>query len=399
MKSRVELAVLLAVGMTALGCQEKLATPSDCPELCPGSSLIIKDTTLTARLGLDSSYTGYLNADSVGALLVSNGIPAGEARAFAVFDSLPDSVSVDLVNRAFTIDSVVFVLSVIARDTAVHHLRLILHRIGTNVDSSTTLGELDAAMVPETLIDSVLVPDTLTEGTVRVLLTGDELDRIIPFAASDSVGIGIRLNADAPTGARLGSANSILNPPLFNTYVHAAIADTAKQRQIISFGPARSNYTLEGVPPPSPDKLFLGGRSGSRILLRFELPDEIKDSAAIVRATLELTPVGPILGLPNDPGQLQIRGVLVDLGAKSPPLPGFAAVANIPAGVTAVQTADLRNVVASWLGKNGATPTILLGLAPEGGTFSRPEFFSTLAASGAPRLRITYALPTHPGHP
>jgi hypothetical protein len=135
------------------------------------------------------------------------------------------------------------------------------------------------------------------------------------------------------------------------------------------------------------------------VLLRFSLPPAIKDSAAVVRATLELTPAGPITGLPNDPGELQVRGVLVDLGAKSPPLAGIAAQALLPAGATAVQSADLRSVVSTWFGPNGATPTILLGLAPEGGTFSRPEFFSSLAPSGGPRLRLTYALPTHPGQP
>jgi len=64
-----------------------------------------------------------------------------------------------------------------------------------------------------------------------------------------------------------------------------------------------------------------------------------------------------------------------------------------------VQSVDVRDVVTPWLGKNGTIPALLLGLAPEGGTFSRPEFFSTLAGAAAPRLRITYALPTHPGHP
>ena len=400
MKGSFGFTALLVVTAAAAACQEQLGTPSNCPELCPGTSLIIRDTVLTARLGLDSTFTGYLSADQVGALLVSNGLPAGEARAFAVFPKRGDSVTVDATLRAYTIDSVVFVLSVIARDTAVDDLRLILHRIPATVDTTTSFAELDAMLTPESVIDSVVVPDTLRSGSVRVVLTGEELDRIAPIEAdSGQRGIGIRLNAAGPTGVRLGSANSGFNPPLFVTYVHADIADTAKQRQQINLAPDPANYILEELPPPGPDLLFLGGRSGSRILLRFELPAALKDSAAVVRATLELTPAGPLKGLPNDPGQLQIRGVLVDLGAKSPALGSIAAASGLAAGATDIQSADLRNVVSTWFGPNGATPTILLGLAPDGGTFSRPEFFSTLAPTGAPRLRLTYALPTRPGQP
>ena len=386
--------------MGGIACQEKLGTPTECPELCPGTSLVIRDTVLLARTGLDSTFTGYLRADQVGALLVSNGIPAGEARAFAVYPARSDSVTVDGTPQTYTIDSVAFVLTLVARDTAVKGLRFILHRIPITTDTSTTFAELDAALTPETLIDSVQVSDTLRSGTVRVVVKGDALQRIAPSVADTGrLAIGIRLNATAPTGARLGAPSGGANAPLFTTYVHANVADTAKQRQVINFGPSLQNYVFSGPPPASPDKLFLGGRSGSRVLLRFSLPPAIKDSAAVVRATLELTPAGPITGLPNDPGELQVRGVLVDLGAKSPPLAGIAAQALLPAGATAVQSADLRSVVSTWFGPNGQTPTILLGLAPEGGTFSRPEFFSSLAPSGGPRLRLTYALPTHPGQP
>jgi hypothetical protein len=74
-------------------------------------------------------------------------------------------------------------------------------------------------------------------------------------------------------------------------------------------------------------------------------------------------------------------------------------VTRLPVGTTAVQEIDIRNVVSTWFGPNGFPASMLLGLAPEGGTFARPEFLSSLSATGAPRIRLTYALPTHPGHP
>jgi hypothetical protein len=379
-------------------CQEKLATPTDCPELCPGNSLLIRDTVITARVGLDSTFTGYLAPGAVGALLVSNGLGAGEARAFAVYAPRPDTVLVDGVGQHYTIDSVVFTYNLVARDTSVHELRLIAHRIPPTVTASSNFAEIDTALTPESLIDSVLISDTLKSGSVRLLVKGDALERILPSEAdSGKLGVGVRINAAGPTGVRLG-AESTSSAPVYITYVHAAVSDTAKQRQQFVLAPEVSNYVIDAPPPPA-DRLFLGGKEGSRLLLRFTLPQEIKDSAGIVRATLELTLAEPLLGLPNDPGDLQIRGVLVDLGAKSPALANVAASSQLIAGSTGVLSIDMRQVVATWLGKTGLTPTLILGLSPDGGTFSRPEFLSTLSGAAAPRIRITYALFSHPGHP
>ena len=391
---------LLLLALTgAIACQEKLATPTDCPELCPGSGLIIRDTVLTARLGLDSTFTGYLRADQVGALLVSNGLDAGEARSFAVFPARSDSVSVDGIKVTYTIDSVGFAFSLLGRDTAARNLRLIVHRISPAVDTTTSFAAIDAALTPETLVDSVLVSDTLKTGTINVIVKGAALDRLLP-SEEDSLrlGIGVRVNASVPTGVRLGSPSSSASAPVFITYVHAAVTDTAKQRQTINLGADRSNYVID-TPPPPEDRLVLGGKSGSRLLLRFVLPSVIKDSAGLVRATLELTPAEPIKGLPNDAGELQIRAALIDLGAKSPAVAGAGTTFSLKAGDAEVQRIDMRSVAALWLGPNGLTPTILLGVAPEGGTFTRPEFLTTLSGAGAPRLRITYALSTHPGNP
>jgi len=381
-------------------CQEKLATPTDCPDLCPGISLIVRDTVLDAQVGLDSTFVGYIGANNVSALLVSNGISGGEARAWAEFPKRADSVIVDVASKAYTIDSVRFVLHLLARDTAVRNLRFILHRVPPTLDTTTTFDALNAELTPESIIDSTVVSDTLKSGTVRVLVTGNALQRILPIDAdSGRLGVGIRVNGDSPTGARLGSRASLEGPPQFITYVHVDVVDTAKQHQVITLNADSANYVLQTLPPPASDHLFLGGRSGSRTVIRFKIPKLIKDSAAVVRATLELTPSGPIRGLRNDPGELQVRGVLLDLGAKSTPLTTVAATALLTSGATTVQSTDLKDVVNLWLGPNGTTPTLLLGLSPEGGTFSRPEFFSTRSASGAPRIRLTYALPTHPGQP
>jgi hypothetical protein len=54
----------------------------------------------------------------------------------------------------------------------------------------------------------------------------------------------------------------------------------------------------------------------------------------------------------------------------------------------------MRTVVERMRGPNGLPSTVLIGLAPEGGSFYLPVFKSTRAAEGKPRLRLTYMLPS-----
>lgn len=387
--------------LTALvACQEKLATPTDCPELCPGTSLTIRDTVLFPSVGLDSSFTGYLGADGIPALLVSSGLDAGEARSFAVFPRRSDTVFVGGSPASYTVDSVAFVASLLARDSTVRGLKLYFHRVPVTLDTTSTFADVDGSLTEETLIDSLAIPDTLKSGTIQLVLKGDALNRVIPAEAdSGRLGIGLRVGGPAPTGVRLASASTNQGAPAFTSYVKANVTDTTKQKQTLSSRADVSSYVMNGPLPPGPDDLFLGGKSGSRMILRFALPPLLKDSGSVLRATLQLTPVGPLKGLRNDPAQLQIRAVLLDVGAKSPALAGISAVAELNPGATEVQAIDARSVVRTWFGANGLPATLLIGLAPEGGTFTRPEFFSSRAASGAPQLRVTYALASHPGHP
>jgi hypothetical protein len=385
--------VLLALGA---GCKEELTTPADCPDLCPGNSLVIRDTVIEARFDLDSTFTGYLSHTQVPALLISNGLPAGNARSWATFPRRLDSVTVDGLAHAVTVDSAAFTFNVIGRDSSVHGTELLVHRIPLGPDSTVTLAQLDAEMTAGTLLGTIEIGDT---GTARLVLSGDDLEQIA-VVESDSfrMAIGLRIAAPSPTGIRLASLN-FSRPPQLLLYGHIEIADTSKQRQTLTLVADTANYVINAPTPPGQDLLFLGGRRGSRAILRFEAPPALKDSAIILRATLELTPAGPILGLKNDPATLEVRGVLADVGAKSPYLAGLTASRPIPAGETGVLSIDVRPIVGTWF-VAGAPPTSLfIGINPEGGSFTFPVFFSTRSPTGHPRLRITYALPSRPGHP
>ncbi|HLG04698.1 MAG TPA: hypothetical protein VI383_00985 [Gemmatimonadales bacterium] len=390
-----------ALVLAAAACQEQLAMPSRCPDLCPGEGLLIRDTVLLPAAGRDSTFTGYIAAGEVSALLVSNGLPAGDARAWAIFPDRPDSIFVVGVRYAYTVDSAAMVIQLEARDTAVRGVYLVMHRIPLELDTTTTLEALDAFLTPESVVDSVQIPDSLRSGDFRLRLSPEALSRLEPDETdSTRFAVGFRISAPVPTGVRLGS--NLTGAPLYSTFVRVPATDTALIRQTITITADGSNFAIAHPPLTDPDLLFLGGRSGSRTLLRFNLPQFIKDSATIIRATLELVPSQPLIGLLNDPSELQVRAVLVDFGAKSPAFAGAAGTAILESGSGDTVRVEVRGPVATWLGPGGLTPSLLLGLAPEGGTFSRPEFFSTRSpggGAGAARLRITYAVASRPGFP
>ena len=396
---------LLTVFLSGLGllaaCQEKLTTPTDCPALCPGNSLVILDTVISATPGRDSSYTGYVGANEVPALLVSNGISAGEARAFATFPRRSDSVLIGGTQTLVTIDSVALTARLVARDTAAKELKVFYYRIAPDLDSTVTLADVDAMMTPETLIDSLVVSDTLKTGLLRLVLPAGKLGRLIGTVGdSGRFGLGLKVRALEATGIRLGSTFSNEGGPVFVGYGRAATTDTALQKQTLTIPAEKSNYVIAFPPVTENNRLIVGGKLGTRTILRFNIPRLIRDSASVLRATLELTPAVPIPGLRNDPILLQVRGVLVDLGAKSPSLTALVASGSSKANSTDVQRIEIFPIVSAWFGPGNTAPTTLfMGVVPEGGSFGRPEFITSRDPVNGPRLRITYALPSRPGHP
>lgn len=399
MKRSALVGMLCAV--LAAGCTEELSTPADCPALCPGTSLVVQDTTVDAVVGLDSTYTGYVGATEVVNLLISDGINAGEARAFASFPKRGDSVLVDGTSQFLTADSATLSLNLVARDSVVTGLRVIAYRIPSHIDTLATVADLDALMTPDNLIDSSFVSDTVRRGLIRVLLAPDKIPLLAGFPDdSGRTGIGYKIRANEPTGIRVTAISAASGAPGLTIFGKVAVTDTAKQRQTIGVFADTGNYAIEPPPPANPDLLIIGGKFGTRSIIRFSVPRMLRDSASVLRATLELTPAVPIRGLRNNPGEIQVRGILADLGPKSPPQGGVSAIGFLKAGATEVQSIDVRSVVETWFGPGNVEPTaIFMGIAPEGASFARPEFFSSRSVAGAPRLRITYALPSRPGHP
>jgi hypothetical protein len=390
----------VVLGVVLLGaCQERLSQPSDCPTLCPGTGLTVRDTVIEALQDRDSVFTGYRAATERTALLTSDGLAAGEARTFLVYPRRSDSIVVDGVYMRYTVDSVVFVFTLVGRDTAAKDLRVLLHRISAEFDTASTFAEVDAAMSPATVVDSGVVADTLRSGhALRVRLEGEALDRLAVPEEDSLFGIGVRVRGDRATGLRFSSSVGLAGGPQFATYVRVDVADTARQRQTVVLGSVSDNYVLDAA-PPDPAALSVGGPMAARALIRFPVPEVLRDSTNVLRATLELTPLGPLHGLPTDTTRLEVIGVLADVGAKSPVIGSLRTATILPVGGSDLVVSDVRAAVQSWLATDGPPAALFLAVSPEGGSFLRPVFHSSRSGPDRPRIRITYALPTRPGNP
>jgi hypothetical protein len=329
-------------------------------------------------------------------MLVSNGLQGFEERGLVRFLPRGATVSVRDTARSYTIDSVALSFTLVARDTNLTGLQLLLYRLTPAIDSSTTFADVAPAFVPDSLIATVGIPDSLNSGIVRTVLQGPDLSRVeIPASDSGRLALGIQLAAPTPTGVRLGALGAG-SSPIFTSYVTLDVPDTgAAKLRAIPLGPSFNTYVSQIPQVMDTMLLAVGGAPSARALLRFDLPSRIRDSATIVRATLELTPVAAIPGLPTDPARLLSRAVLTDVGAKSPVSSIAMAVPadTLEAGATTVSLEAVR-LVEQWLGAAGRPSALVLSLTPEAASFSRPVFHSTRAADPLvrPRLRISYLL-------
>jgi len=206
--------------------------------------------------------------------------------------------------------------------------------------------------------------------------------------------IGVALTAPAATGVRILTIRAGTGAPTFRTYVHAAVTDTALQQTSITRVPSYNTYvTAEPFPVPTPTTLVVGGAPSARALMRFDWPSVLKDTAEIIRATLEMVPVTEVTGLANVTSTIVAQGVLVDLGAKSPLIPDVFGTYGFPVPTSAPMPIEVLSTVKLWQGEAGRPPVFFLLLSPEASSFSAPVFGSTATPASQPRLRISYVRP------
>jgi hypothetical protein len=392
--------ILLACGAILLlglgACTEDLTTPGTCPQTCPGGQVEVRDTILAALQDADSSYTGYVQAGQGTGLLVSTAGQSAHYLSVLRFGGRPDSILVKDTLYTYTIDSVAVSIAVLARNPDVTGIVLQLYRAPASVDSTVSYADLAGYETPGNFLDSLVVPDTLQNGSLRAVFSGADLAKVaIPTADSGVLAIAVGVTAPDSTGVELGSPTAASYIPTFTTYVTVTEVDSADQAQTIIRVPTFTTYREENPVPPDPTVLLVGGAPSSRILLRFALPPEIRNTVTeILRAELILTPTGPIEGVPGIATTITARGVLSDVGAKSPLVPLLAPFTSIYVDSTGSSTIEVIDIVKTWqILKNPPASAFFVSLQPEGSSFTRPVFASSRSPVGAPQLRITYVTP------
>lgn len=385
-------ALLSALVLALAACQEQLAAPAECPQSCPGGSAVIVDTVLTALPGVDSTYFGYVPPLSSGLILASNDLPALNARGILRFSQRPDSVSSGGAFRQYTVDSITLSVGIIDRDTAQRGLEVLLYRIPRRADSTFTFAQALAAEAAGP-VARLPVPDTLRSGAARLTVTGAALAALaIPPADSGGIAFAIGIAAPAPTGVRIQIGSIVGGVTSIQNYVRLiGVTDTTQRNQILSQTAEFGTWVGAARPAAPTASLLVGGEPSSRAILRFRLPRAIRDSASIVRATLELLPSEPILGLRNQPTLLQLRPVLSDLGAKSP-LDTRSVAQPIAAGAADTVRIEVGPILQIWQQDTVRSQAFFLQVSPEAGTWSRLAF-GTTQSTRPPRLRLTYLRP------
>lgn len=385
----------LAVAATLGACQEQLTVPVGCPGLCPGNGMVIRDTVLEADFGRDSSFAGYIGFNDVGGMILTNGSAAGTAHAIVTFAGPPETFEFGGVNYEYRVDSVLISLGVIGRDTLIAPPRLLLYRVPANLDSTTTITELESHFTPQNLIDTLRIADTLHVGYVNLRLRGDGLAKLATLPAdSGRLGFGVALDGDRPTGVRLGSRLTAGFGPTIINYITLESEDTTILRQFIAPHVRYSASVRNTEPVSDPDLLVVGGTPTRRSILRFTLPPAIEQSATVLRATLEMTPARPHYDLAFDASWLDVRLAVVDLGFRSIPVPAGAGIAQLPREGLAVVQVEVTSILNTWRTQPRVPRLLYLSITPEGQAYAEPVFHSTRSSpTGRPRLRITYAVP------
>ncbi|HTK42394.1 MAG TPA: hypothetical protein VL287_12450 [Gemmatimonadales bacterium] len=382
-----------AFAASLAGCSEQLTQPGQCPELCPGGLPQGEEQILTALPNQDSTFTGYTARSSGTVMLVGSGAPtlADTSYGVIVFNPRADSVNFRDTLRAYAVDSVRISL-LTAHDTATRHVLVQLYRLPSSLDTNTlTFDGIRPFFVPANFIASQQLRDTAPGDTVRILLKGAPLDQVALAPADKGVLVmGVAVIGDTPTAGRIGNNRAVL-PPEFLSYLKPIVANPATVA--ITLDAKFADYVSRQIPVINPALLTVGGVPSSRVLIRFPWPARLSDSATIVRATLELVPAEPVVGVRNQTGTLNVQGLAADFGAKSPIEPSSLGSLLLPFNTTDTIRVEIANVVRFWQG-GLRPPAMFLSIVPEVETFSRGVFGSTRTGA-PPRIRINF-LPRFP---
>jgi hypothetical protein len=413
-RARVLGRLLLLAGAAA--CTEEITAPGVCPDYCPPGQITVRDTVLRAVLGRDSAFRGYVQAHDAAQLYAAS-LPGRESRPIFRTLPIPDGFrfgSDTTLRPIVGVDSLRLALTLVRRDSTTN-LTLRLYRLALAIDSTTTLADLAADFAAAPLrtvnVDSLLADsahrDTVTRDSVAVEVGGAitilvGLDSAAaPYVAADSgrLAFGVSVAADSLANIALGSAETGSGPRLsWFLRIDSAGVDTIPPIDTVPPVPRTVNPIAEFdsfvFDPPAlalDSTLAVGGVPAARSIMRVDLPEFLRDSTQVLRATLILVPTGPLQGTPSDSFFVSATGVETDIGAKSPLVSDSLRRGSTlvrPGGADTLRI-EITGLVQAWFADTAAPTALMLRQVPEG-SLAEVRFQPSAHATLAPALHVTY---------
>lgn len=413
--------------LIAAACTEQATAPGDCPNFCPGGSIVIQDSIFTAIIERDSSFRGYVQGYQAEAMTAAD-LPGVQSRAIFVLSTMITRVAPrpgDTATVPIAVDSSRLRVTMVRRNRATTNLWLKLYSIPITTDSTTSFASLDpnftAPPIDSVNVDSLLARPLITDtATLRIwgdtiqtdsaghtLITADsariltlffELDTLqAPFVVADSgrVGFGVRVTADSLASAAFGTTASGSNTPTLLWFYHYTIPDTLSTPDSVVQAngirvPQFDSFVFDPPLAPLDSNLAVGGVPSARSLLRVALPAFLRDSFDIVRATVILVPVAAVPGSPADSFTVQAHPIQTDLGAKSPLSLGPGGSVVVHPGSADTVRIELTDLVRLWAVDTAAATAFILGQDPEATSFTEIRFYSSRTPALRPALHLTY---------
>lgn len=414
-KSPFALFAAIAVAVGAAACTDDLENGgAACPALCPTQPNAFRDTLIDA-VDLDTTIGGFPTLGLSTSLLLANRKDTVEANAVIRFDLFPTSF---IVNSAggdsvliTTVDSVFLRLVVDSSGArGLSQVDLEAYDVDTTdaVPSAETVRSL---FRPDRLIGTLPITTVAARDTLRIPISKAFLQQKIADKAR--VRIGVRIAGNNSAQMRIvqqssGFASPLLtyDPATDTTYLpYTVSANTAVGGQTSEelLASAVSPLTIKGTPDAGAQTLSIGGLPSRRSYMRFNIPQHILDSSAVVRAELLLTQrrnggvdagdtigVVPLIGVSSNL-VTDIRRAM-ELAA-----PGFFASPDLDSLLvipsdSGVKTLNVLGVFRNWASLPITVPRVLvLRSSHEGSEPAEARFYSMEAPSALrPRLRITY---------
>jgi hypothetical protein len=417
--------IRLALLLVLAACYEQPTAPGVCPDFCPGGQLTVVDSVFTDVIQRDSAFSGYVEGFQGEALQVTDLPGVVDSRAIfrmnAMYTRVTNRPTSDTTTYPITVDSARLRINIVRRDTNATNLWVKVYRLPIDIDTTTTFAQL-VPPFSDSIVDSVnlsallatpLISDTATvriwgdpirtdsaghilqigktDSTLLLFFALDTVQARFVVADSGKVAYGVRVSGDSLATIALGSLESGRGADVqwFFTYpdTTGAPKDSTQHRPTLF-----DSFVFNPPTPPLDSNLAVGGVPAARSLLRFAIPEVLRDSADVVRATLVLVPVGPVPGAVGDSFRVVVRPVVSDLGAKSPLAVNSPYTTSKIMHVNDADTVriEMTDLVRAWAQDTSAATAVVLGQAPEAATYTQARFYSSRAPAFRPALHVTF---------